>query len=577
MKNKINLNRPKISSDEINQRKDFNSVLKNSASIPAKPLFKKPWFLSSVVVATLAVVTGVYLRNKDDAAKSKEQVIETQFIDTDSLELAQFYKAEEAKPCIAPPVEGLNIPYTVYKVNAEKGGDFDFKTGSKLRVPKNAFVDAQGKPVKGEVELRYREFHDAVDFFLSGIPMTYDSAGVKYQFESAGMMQLLAYKDGQPLNMAPEKEIKVELASTYKGTEYNLYELDTIKNNWSCLGKDKVQNQSKTLAVQNNLDKNTLPKKVEETPEFKKVENQKVNLVAEKETKIAALPKPVEPKKPSKVSKDKYTVNFDVDLADFPEFAVYKGVQWELGSENKNMNNTMWVDLNKTVWEEASIKEGSKKGENYWLSLKKGSKQANLLVYPVFEGKGYETAMKEFQTKFDKYTVALDKRKADEKKIEEEHLAKLEALKKQQEAMIAEWKRKQEEEERNMGTEEKVMRVFSVSNFGVYNCDNPSVYPKGVLCHATLANDKEIKLLCYNVYLVDKRKNGLFTFYKNPLNSFSFDPNSKNILWTVENGVLYYLKSESFADIKNGARTIKLNRLEQKFEKAEDMKTFFGI
>src|ERR1017187_213247 len=91
---------------------------------------------------------------------------------------------------------------------------------------KNSFVDESGKLLNGEIELRYREFHDAFDFFVAGIPMTYDSAGVRYQFASAGMMEMQAYQNGKKVNMATGKSINIELASNYKGTEYNLYKLD---------------------------------------------------------------------------------------------------------------------------------------------------------------------------------------------------------------------------------------------------------------------------------------------------------------------------------------------------------------
>jgi len=569
MKRKVNMNRPKVSADEINQRRNFDSVLKNSAGAGAKPFFKKPWFLSGVVVATVAIVTSVVLMNQIGKETASETKTQQQTTAADTIGLATFYKAEEAKPCIAPPVAGLNIPYTTYKVNVAKGGAFDFKTGSTFTVPENAFVDENGKPVKGEVELRYREFHDAADFFVAGIPMTYDSAGVKYQFESAGMIEMLAYQDGKQVNMAPGKTINIELASEYKGTEYNLYELDTMKNNWSCLGKDKVVSTSPK-----GRPDSVKILKAEERPQYKAIETKKEEVKTQKETKIAALPKPAaEPKRPNKVNKDKFTFNLEVDPKEYPELAVYKGVLFEVGDENKNFNKTMYS----TTWESATIKEGSKKGENYQLTLEKAKKKYDLIVYPVFEGKNYETAMKDFQDKFSKYTAVLDKRKADEKKIEEEYAARLAALKKQQEDLIAEWKRQEKERENNMSTEEKVSRVFTISKFGVYNCDNPSVYPRGVMCSASLLNENEKSLRCYNIYLVDKKKNGLFTYYKNPVATFSFDPKSENILWTVENGVLYYLKPEQFVGIQPGNHSVKMNRMEKKFQTVDEMKAFFNI
>ena len=573
MKRKVNINRPEISSAEIAKRKNFDSVLKQTTNVGAKPLIKKPWFLSSVVAVTIAIVTTVVFLNKNNktdltVADIKDQV-------ADSLALAEFYKAEEAKPCIAPPIKGLNVHYTTFKVIAEKGASLEYKTGSKIRIPKNAFADENGNILKGEVELRYREFHDAVDFFVSGIPMTYDSAGVKYQFESAGMVEVLAYQNGKQVNMAPKKAIDIEMASNYKGTEYNFYKLDTVANNWSCLGKDKVVPKAAPASpVFEALSEPTDVLVVEDTPAYATIEKKKNEASKEKVTQIAALPKPIaEPVKPAQVKKGKYTFNIEVDAKEFPELSVYKGLLFEVGDENVNFNKSMY-DI---TWDEAMIKEGMKVGANYNLTLVKGLKKYDLVVYPVFEGKNYETAMQTYQEKFSKYKVTLDKRIAEEKRIEEVYQSKVAEFKRQQEAIVKANEERAANEFKQMETTQKVMRSFTVSSFGVYNCDNPSAYPTGVVCFATIKNDLNTNLMCYSVYLVDKGKNGLFTFYQNPVTRLSFNPKSKNMLWTMEHGVLYWLKPEQFNSINGGTKELVMKKVDQKFETVEDMKAYFNF
>lgn len=568
MKRKINLNRPKISADEIAQRQNFDSVLK-ATTTAGKPFFKKPWFLSGIVIATVAIVTTVALLNKSQNIPNSDQASFEQ--QNDSLALEQVYSLEQAKPCIAPPIDGLNIPYTTYKVLAENGGKFEFKTGSILTVPKNAFVDSNGNVVKGEVEIRYREFHDMVDVFVAGIPMTYDSAGTRYHFESAGMMEMRAYQNGKEVAIAKDKSINIEMSSNDADPKHNLYLLDTVQNNWACLGKDKIV---KATEPEKSEAKTMIP--LNETPEYKTIEAKKEEVKTVKEEKIAALPKiPAEPKKPAKVNASKYTFNIDVNSKEFPELAVYKGVLFEVGDENKNFDKSMY-DI---IWDAASIKNGTKKNENYLLTLLKGTKKYDLIVYPVFEGKNYETAIKSFQEKFEKYTAVLENRKAEEKKIEAEYLAKVAEYQKRQEEMARQWKEKQDEAFKALDTEQKVKRVFAINNFGVYNCDNPNAYPTGVACTAELKNDLNKKLHVYDVFLVEKGRNAMFSFTRNPVTNFSFDPTAKNILWTVEHGVLYYLKPEDFDKIKNGngTRDIQLNKAAEKFSNAEEMKTFFGI
>lgn len=570
MKRKINLNRPEISSAEIAKRKNFDSVLKQSTTVGAKPLIKKPWFLSSVVAVTIAIVTAIVLIKQDK--KEEQPIVENQeqINDSDSLALLAFYKEEEAKPCINPPIKGLNVSYTTYTVVAEKGATIDYKTGSKITIPKNAFSDENGKLLKGEVEFRYREFHDAVDFFVSGIPMTYDSAGVRYQFESAGMIEILAYQNGKQVNVAPKKVIDISMASNDSDTRFNLYKLDTMANNWSCLGKDKVS-AIKPIDPIRIIETAS----IEQTPEYKAIETKKVEAKREKDVQMAALPKPIaEPKKPEKVKKGKYTFNLEVDAKEFPELSVYKGLLFEVGDENKNFNTSMY-DI---TWDEATIKEGSKNGENYNLTLKKGLKKYDLVVYPVFEGKNYETALKTFQEKFVSYKSTLDKRLADEKRVEEAYQTKIAEWQRKQAELVRLYEEKQAEAYKQMETNQKVMRMFTVNSFGVYNSDCAQKYPSGILCNASLKNNLKKDLVCYEVYLVDKERNALFTYSRNPVINFSFNQNSKNLLWTVENGVLYWLKPEQFSAMTNGgSKDLILNKVDQQFENVEDLKTYFNF
>jgi len=570
MKRKVNINRPEISSEEILKRKNFDSVLKQSAVTGTKPFFKKPWFLSGVVALTIAIVATFILTTKN--SKSDQALVNSAAQLADSVALEAFYKSEEAKPCISPPIEGLNVKYTSYKVIAEKGATLNYKTGSVITIPKNAFVDESGKALNGEVEFLYREFHDAADFFVSGIPMTYDSAGVKYQFESAGMVEVLAYQNGKQVNIAPKKEIAFEMVSDQDGSQYNFYKLDTVKNNWTCLGKDKVNPSS--VSTKNQLSQKNELTKVEETPEYIKLEVKKVDAKKEKEANLVMLIKPAkEPLRPAQYKKGKYTFNIEVDANEFPELTVYKGLLFEVGDENKNFNKSMY-DI---IWDEASIKEGAKAGANYNLTLVKGSKKYDLVVYPVFEGKNYETAMVNYQEKFNKYKTTLDKRITEEKRIEEIYQAKVADFKAKQDALIKSNQERVANLYKQMETTEKVLRMFSVSSFGVFNCDNPSAYPTGVVCTASLKNDLNQKLMCYDVYLVDNEKNGLFTFNKNPVTRFSFNPKSKNMLWTVESGVLYWLKPEQFSSITGGAKDLVLNKVNQKFETVEEMKAYFNF
>ena len=88
--------------------------------------------------------------------------------------------------CIQPPIAGKETPYTTYRISAKNGGVINYPTGSSISIPANAFVNTNGEPVSDSIDIKYREFHNPLEIFLSGIPMTYDSAGVTRTLESAG-------------------------------------------------------------------------------------------------------------------------------------------------------------------------------------------------------------------------------------------------------------------------------------------------------------------------------------------------------------------------------------------------------
>ena len=49
--------------------------------------------------------------------------------------------------------------------------------------------------------MKYREYLDQKDVFLSGIPMNYDSADVRYNFESGGMFEMNAITENNKKGM----------------------------------------------------------------------------------------------------------------------------------------------------------------------------------------------------------------------------------------------------------------------------------------------------------------------------------------------------------------------------------------
>lgn len=93
---------------------------------------------------------------------------------------------------ITPAIKGVDVPFESSIFLAQDGDTLFYGSGSMVLFPKHAFVDENGGVVKGKVEVIFREFSDPIDYFMSGIPMEYDSAGLNFNFESSAMCEIKA-------------------------------------------------------------------------------------------------------------------------------------------------------------------------------------------------------------------------------------------------------------------------------------------------------------------------------------------------------------------------------------------------
>lgn len=253
MKNyKINIDKPKPTQEEILLGRNFDQVLKQYNAAPGKVVKKPFWqtggFIGSIaaVAATIAIVMMVMNGNNNPVTDEPQSPVITDNGNVPVVDTAGQNNSDNnlawapTKKKVAPPLAGVNVPFREYKVSAKSGGTISYPSGTKVSFQPNSFVDASGNPVSGNVEVEYREMHDAVDFFLAGIPMEYDSAGATYVLESAGMMEIAAFVNGKVVYLDKNKPIKVQMASAQTGSDYNLYVFDSVAGNWSYLGKDKV-------------------------------------------------------------------------------------------------------------------------------------------------------------------------------------------------------------------------------------------------------------------------------------------------------------------------------------------------
>jgi len=530
MEPNFNINRPKVNDDEINRHKNFDQLVKQFKARSLKQAqsdetwWKNKKIRYSAVIAGFTVVCTItylsVLKNQTQNKKSHETLITSN------------PKPSKTKPvqqrCVQPPLKKLNRPYTVYQVNNSLGGQFTHPSTSKIKIPKNAFIDKHGKEIIGDVTILYREFKDVGDFIAAGIPMTYDSAAAHYHLESAGMFDIAGSQNGQPVFIKPNKHIDVALASSNSENRFNQYFLDTVARNWRYLQKDNIQ---EITSAAKNSKTNSATLNPTSSPALASIQNEIQVLLPKKidsltstySKKIDRLPTAKEPTKPLKPTSGRPSFKLDGSYNEFPELAAFNNVVFEVGPENNNYSK----DINEITWSDIKVTQGPSKGRNYILNLSYRNRQEKLIVYPVLKGSDFDNAQKIYEDKFVEYEALIEKRKTTEKKL-------LAEMQQKQQTYFAEIKKKQQQYEiekakvairasakqqnetatnfNNLSNSNKAIRLFSISQFGVFNSDCALAFPAEKSVHPIfVTNNRDAFIVPDYVYLIDHKTKSVYT------------------------------------------------------------------
>lgn len=468
------------------------------------------------------------------------------------------------------PLKGVDVETEARSFEAEKGDTFIFPSGSKLIFPANSVLSADGNPVKGKVDIAFKEYCDPIDFFVSGIPMSYDSAGKSFTFESAAMCDLRAFQDKIELKVNPAAQPKVFLGTNNNDLNQNLYRFDETSRTWSNIGKSRIE-------------------KTQQTPNEANAVFDDGEAIAPNESGmdiddvVALKPRLANPKRPQ--------LEIELDpKGGFPEeLKVYNNQRFEVAEEDRNYNekdgDLEWY----SVKVEATAKEGL-----YKATFSRPNKTSTYLVRPVLSGADYEKALKVFKQK------QLDHEKFKTARLEAEQSRALqnELLKKEKEAqrsrnlvdpqliqlrkeVIAKENIRREklmkEDPKNTieGTrilERQMYRSFSISEFGVYNCDRPWMLDDMPLM-ATFKDAQGNELHLKDHFTQIGRFNGLLMSSGNKLR---YHPDSAFYFMAAFENKLYFFKQPQAGKMRknasNGELVMQLNSTDKLINSTEEIR-----
>jgi hypothetical protein len=528
----IKKDRKKLSDEEIQQQMNFDKFI--SGYTPAKVWFAKGTKFYGLLSSTIAVLTVAgYM-----ALHSQKKETAT------SLE-----------PFINPPIASLDKPTETFFCNNLNDTTLIYSTGTLVNIPESAFVDENGNDIKGAIQLKYREFHDPIDILFGGIPMTYDSANVHYEFESAGMFEVAAFQNGMPLKLKPGKEIRVNMVShTNNEKEYNIYYLDTVKRQWNYISENTESN--KTCI-----------------PLFEKNDRYAKKMNAN--NALNELSKPVLPKKEN-VSAYNFIIDFKKE--EFPELAVFNGLKFE-PTENKKKFH---ASLAQKTWDDVVIKRDDD-NEHYIITFSSEKESHKIKALPVVDEKNYAATMNEYAKRQKLYEAFL----AEKKKLA---IEKSDSLYRINEIYSGIAQKSDLNERLNNFINNSFMeaskdllayRVFTISKLGIWNSDKSFHFfnSQNNVDHFAKFIDTENKpLLLKSVSLIRRSINSIYSVSENAFQHFPFGEEIDVIVGIGHNNEVYYIKDEELRSVDAKKEMLQFKMKQPNgITKPEDLKSFLKI
>ncbi len=281
---------------------------------------------------------------------------------------------------ITPPLK-KNVDFVSFTLDAQKGGEFHITSGTHISIAPNSIIDDNGNLIKGKIKLLFREFHNTKDIFLSGIPMQFNNGNNDF-LESAGMVELRASQNDNPVYLKKDSESYIDLASQSKpSSDFSLWYLNKDKD-WGDAG------------------------------DYNNIEN---------ERRSASLNKIKKERRKNKLKKKNLFFDLYPNQERFPHLTVWEGTTWEcLSGDYKNgYERINWdqVDVEKIGKKKYKIKMSK---TFYSYDNKDQELNCEMIAKPIMSKEELQRKNEEYASLKKEYSEFLKKSKLEENRIKNE-------------------------------------------------------------------------------------------------------------------------------------------------------------
>lgn len=517
---KVNINRPKVTSSEIEEKKDFEQII-SQVKCPQNPYFRTFGFWGKTGFAGLALALATQFTIdliSDKKTSPKENTPIAENLDKEKT---------LSTSCLSPISKENDIPFEVFEIENGKEDSIKLSDGTIINISRDAFPNV---PENGIVTIKARIFKDKADAFFAGVPMDYQNDA----FESAGMVEIRGFYNDEEIEINSLSPIQVEL-SLYKHPEkFQFYSLNDSDGKWY-----EYEADFKTKINEKG--------KVDDEDIFKLEEN-----LAELEEKSQTLRKEqkllVYPEESSFfISKNKHLqLDFNFDLTQFKELNKYKNINIEALTNQKNYSSVM-----KENWNQVEIK---KQDEGTYTAHFTNDKHTEILkVRPVLSGdeeikaiRKFEKAKKDFLSEKSKLSNQL--KLLELEKAETQKQIKNLNFKKKKLASLSDEQVDKNIRHKNTAVQQGILSAkahFTIESWGLYNADRPVAYPNQFKEAIQLVNSDDLSDKVLETFVFDLEKDVRFSFGsgEHKLNEFGLYNNQTLVVVIFESGKIGYTET----------------------------------
>lgn len=544
---KINVDRPRLTSEEINSKQQFDQLLQH-VKPAVKPFWQSPWFWGPAGMACIGALVVMSLQSLNNQQETHEEKI------TLATTLPQDTK------CVHPPIPGEDVPVSSYQVNPDKDQRIKLLSGTEVFIPKGS-LDNDGK--SGKVEINIREFTSQAAIFVAGVKMDY---GKNHAFETAGMLEIKPSEKNESLKINPAVPIEVKMQLAKNPANFDFWYLDEKANAWGAYPATfTTEKVNGAIAVKENVAQLKISLQNTEN----KLKEVQTSLETLKEPGKSDFKIPVE-------GHQKFDLAFDKGA--YPELASFDKLIFEVIPTSGYDKN-----FTKKTWSEMKLE---KKGETYEAFFSQGKSEFRVPVRPVVSGKDLNQSQAAFDQAIQDYKTTkedlLQKEQALVQQKESFNTALNEALAKVNNRSDAEFISSQRVEPVNKTSVSRQevndfqnVANFQVSRWGFYNCDKPINYPAPLRNEVAFLWKGGAVLQAVSIYVFNLVKKTRYSFgggSMRDLTQFGFHKNDETLIVIIDKeGEIGQLKMEKPKEVLDSENLV-FSRKEKETKTVEWLK-----